>query len=99
MSDVTARAQGNGGGSISDPICICGAPLSRHCKANIEHSDYKDEMKQNGATPRTHVCKTRHCLDPLCCCVDFQEAAPTHFEFERNAYIDGLTLNDLRCAR
>ena len=50
----------------------CQHPLDQHCKSEVAHADMKDEKP--GITPRVTVCHTRHCLNPLCSCVDFEEA-------------------------
>jgi hypothetical protein len=48
----------------------CGHPTERHCKGGVQHvSQYKgasvNEVKR--------ICVGRHCLNPLCSCVDFVE--------------------------
>lgn len=59
----------------STPCAFCQCPLSLHCKGNLAHSDHKEEARMVELKWRrgTSICKTRHCLTPLCCCVDFQE--------------------------
>lgn len=59
-----------------DPMCVCGAPLSKHCKGNVEHSDPKEDYRLVAHASRkwTVTCKTRHCLGPLCSCLEFRAA-------------------------
>lgn len=48
----------------------CDHPESRHCKGGVKHvSQYK------GASVNEVIrtCVSRHCLNPLCSCVDFVE--------------------------
>lgn len=53
-----------------DPLCAyCQMPLSMHCRGGVEHAD---NYKGRGGTIR---CRTRHCLAPLCDCVNFVEPA------------------------
>jgi hypothetical protein len=52
----------------------CGHRLADHCEGDQRHAHYKDEMRM-AKTPRVYVCTTRHCLQPLCTCIDFVEAA------------------------
>jgi hypothetical protein len=59
-----------------DPLCgYCQMPRSKHCKGNQTHTHYKEDVRMVEAKWRkgTHVCHTRHCLAPLCDCVDFVE--------------------------
>jgi hypothetical protein len=51
-----------------DPLCgYCRMPLSKHCRGNVEHIDeYKNRIYRV-------TCRTRHCLAPLCDCVDYVE--------------------------
>jgi hypothetical protein len=50
------------------PICgRCGHKDSRHCKGGEQHSS----MRGHGST----ICVSRHCLEPLCSCVEFVEAS------------------------
>lgn len=41
-----------------------------------QQRDHKEDarMVPNDRRTGNHVCHTRHCLAPLCSCVDFQEA-------------------------
>jgi hypothetical protein len=59
----------------NDPICECNAPLSKHCKGNQQHTDPKEDSRMMAVKDRkgTFICHTRHCLAPLCSCVDFRE--------------------------
>lgn len=51
-----------------DPLCAyCQMPKSIHCKGNVDHTD---DRKAHHVTVR---CKTRHCLAPLCDCLDYVE--------------------------
>jgi hypothetical protein len=51
---------------MSDPLCAyCAMPLSMHCEGNQVHTD---DHKTHHVTTR---CVSRHCLAPLCDCVDF----------------------------
>lgn len=43
-----------------------------HCKGGVKHSTYKDQARMV-PKPKTTACKTRHCTQPLCCCLDFAE--------------------------
>ena len=52
----------------------CGHPRSSHCNAGTMHPHYKDQMRQV-KRPRMSACVGNHCTEPLCSCVDFQEAA------------------------
>lgn len=52
---------------MDDKCKYCGHSFSKHCKGNERHSNYKDELRQV-RNPRTIVCGTRHCLEPLCDC-------------------------------
>lgn len=46
----------------------CDHPDSRHCKGEITHvSQYKGAS----VCEVVRVCVSRHCLNPLCSCVDF----------------------------
>lgn len=53
-------------------ICArCDHPIERHCKGLVTHVDaYK------GNREVVTVCVGRHCLNPLCSCVDFVEPKP-----------------------
>jgi hypothetical protein len=51
----------------------CTHALADHCKGSVSHSDMKDQRP--GWPARQTVCATRHCLHPLCSCVDFVERA------------------------
>lgn len=52
----------------------CDHELADHRKGGQKHTNFKDEMRMV-RQPRTNICPTRHCLQPMCSCVDFQEAA------------------------
>jgi hypothetical protein len=57
------------------PDCAyCGHPEKDHCKGGINHSNYKDAMRQV-RMPRGSICVGRHCTCPLCCCTNYQETA------------------------
>jgi hypothetical protein len=49
----------------------CQHAEEEHCKGQVRHQHYKDEMRQV-VHSRTRVCHVRHCLQPLCDCVNFQ---------------------------
>jgi hypothetical protein len=53
----------------------CSHPLSKHCKGEQQHSDYKEESRLIDVEYRTKtfICHVRHCLNALCSCVDFIE--------------------------
>jgi hypothetical protein len=51
----------------------CDHSVDKHCRGEIRHANYKDELRQ-APVMRTRVCHTRHCLEPLCDCVDLQPA-------------------------
>lgn len=57
----------------------CGHALSKHCKGNVEHGDYKEEARMVAAEwrRRSVTCHVRHCLNPLCSCVDFVDPDPS----------------------
>lgn len=67
----------------------CGHAAKDHCKGNVEHSNWKDEHRQNGLPPRVSMCHTRHCLMPLCSCVDLIE--PTKSRALIEGWFDGCT--------
>jgi hypothetical protein len=50
-------------------ICArCDHPLTKHCPGRVTHVNaYK------GNRETVTVCVSRHCLNPLCSCVDFVE--------------------------
>ena len=52
----------------SDLCARCDHPRARHCAGGIDHiHSYKGNQEY-------HVtCHTRHCLNPLCSCIDFVE--------------------------
>lgn len=56
----------------------CDHDLKKHCPGNQQHSDYKEESRLIEVQYRkgTHICHVRHCLNPLCSCVDFVAPAP-----------------------
>lgn len=53
----------------------CDHPLKKHCKGDQQHSNHKEDARMVAADDRkmTSTCHTRHCLEPLCSCVDFVE--------------------------
>ena len=53
----------------------CGHGLADHCKGGDLHSCHKEDSRMVPIKYRVGsvVCRTRHCLQPLCCCVDFVE--------------------------
>jgi hypothetical protein len=62
---------------MSEPRCArCEHPLSEHCKGGQVHGDHKDDQRMTPMRYRKGMfkCEVRHCLQPLCSCVDFQEA-------------------------
>jgi hypothetical protein len=52
--------------------CICTHAESGHCKGGQRHAYHKDEARMM-RQPQVHVCASRHCLEPLCDCVDYRE--------------------------
>lgn len=61
---------------MANPLCArCDHPLSAHCKGNEAHTAHKEDQRMLAVEYRklTLVCKTRHCKNPLCSCVDFIE--------------------------
>ena len=56
----------------------CDHELSRHCKSNQSHGCHKDESRMIPLKyqKKPHICQTRHCLNPICSCVDFIEPDP-----------------------
>lgn len=55
------------GSSIN--CAFCHHPRSQHCKGGADHSWSKGNFEQ-----MSH-CVSKHCKNPLCCCVDFVEPA------------------------
>jgi len=55
---------------------FCHHELSDHCKSGVVHGNYKEESRMT--PPRwcavREPCKTRHCLNALCCCTEYKEA-------------------------
>lgn len=47
----------------------CDHEESQHCKSGVKHVDHKQEMWPKPT--RWHICTVKHCLLPLCSCVDF----------------------------
>ena len=64
----------------SDLCARCDHPRSRHCPGGVDHiGGYK------GTQERHVTCHTRHCLNPLCSCVDLVERdEPTLASLERD---------------
>jgi hypothetical protein len=65
---------------MSESICArCDHPKQAHCKGNQQHTNHKEDSRMVPSAWRkgTFICEVRHCLNPLCSCVDFIE--PTHF--------------------
>lgn len=57
---------------LRDPPCgRCEHLLSRHCKGNVQHGYHKEDMWPADRRKCTVTCKTRHCENPLCSCIDF----------------------------
>lgn len=52
----------------------CDHSIEKHCKSGVKHVNHKQEMWP--VAKDWHICKVRHCLLPLCSCVDFVEPAP-----------------------
>ena len=52
---------------------FCDHDESDHCKGNVAHSYHKEESRMTPTAYRTGttICKTRHCNQIMCCCVDF----------------------------
>jgi len=48
---------------------FCTHPESAHCPGGVAHLSRKND----GGSAETHttVCVSRHCTNPLCCCVRF----------------------------
>jgi hypothetical protein len=58
----------------SGPLCKrCDHALSAHCKGNVLHSYYKEDLRPANDRKCNVTCHTRHCLNPICSCVDFIE--------------------------
>jgi hypothetical protein len=52
--------------------CVfCGHPEEAHCKGGVKHVSRKNDG--GNAVGVTVTCQTRHCENPLCCCVEFVE--------------------------
>jgi hypothetical protein len=49
----------------------CGHLRSEHCKGNVRHAHYKDEMRMV-PKPRVSFCGGPHCEEALCSCVRLQ---------------------------
>ena len=62
---------------VTQSCTYCGHALKDHCKGNVSHQHYKDEMKQAGPAGqhRMSTCKARHCEVAMCDCLDFKAAA------------------------
>lgn len=54
--------------------CKCDHAIKDHCKGNESHDGYKFQLRMT-RDPNPHTCTTRHCLAPLCSCVDYHEAS------------------------
>jgi hypothetical protein len=52
--------------------CQCTHSDKDHCKGNVQHSRYKDEMRMV-PNREMNLCTTRHCFAPLCDCTNFRE--------------------------
>ena len=54
----------------------CGHPLKAHCKGGVNHGNYKEDARMIPMEYRsaTSPCKTKHCNEPLCSCVEHQPA-------------------------
>ena len=52
---------------------FCNHEEKDHCKGNVSHGYHKEESRMVPAAWRRQstTCKTRHCNNLLCCCVDF----------------------------
>lgn len=54
-------------------ICSrCGHEDQRHCKSGVWHTSAKEDSRMLAIRDRKGDirCTTRHCLEPLCSCVD-----------------------------
>ena len=51
----------------------CDHDLSKHCPGHVRHVDHKYEMWPQAPPGSIRVCEVRHCLLPLCSCVNFIE--------------------------
>lgn len=53
----------------------CGHSFEDHCKGGKYHTSAKEDSRMIAVKYRTGtiLCGTRHCSNPLCCCVDFIE--------------------------
>lgn len=59
---------------MTSPLCRrCTHPLTAHCKSEQLHTDHKEDSRMVEPKWRKGnvICHTRHCLNPLCSCVDF----------------------------
>lgn len=54
--------------------CKCGHESKKHCVGGVSHDGYKFAARMV-RDPHPHICPTRHCLEPLCDCVDYSEAS------------------------
>ena len=50
----------------------CDHKKKDHCKGGVSHDSYKFTMRM-ALDPDPHTCTTKHCLAPLCSCVDYVE--------------------------
>lgn len=58
---------------MTGPLCLrCEHPVSAHCKGEQLHTDHKEDARMVPQRWRRNntICHTRHCLYPLCSCVD-----------------------------
>lgn len=56
-----------------EPCGNCTHPFKGHCISGVRHVASRDEARMV-LHPRITVCKTRHCLNPLCSCLRFQRS-------------------------
>jgi hypothetical protein len=59
----------------NDLCARCECKRSKHCKGEQTHGNYKEDSRMVPLKWRKDavVCHTRHCLEPMCSCVDFVE--------------------------
>lgn len=56
----------------------CTHKAERHCPGGVVHANHKEEARMMSVASRRAAskCATRHCLEPLCSCVDLIAGEP-----------------------